>query len=70
MKNKDLTVSDIFEKLTDEQKKWAYYCIGTAVEGKSPRRFKKYRELMESVDDISKKVINELIDKALEEREE
>lgn len=64
----ELTIKEIIDALSDDQKQLAYYCCGYAVEtGKSPRRSKQYRELVKPMDDLSKRFIDAVIDEAINE---
>ena len=65
---KELTVAEIFETLTEDQKQALYYILGYYIEkGKSPRRLVKYYWLVAPLDDNQKLMVEFLIDEVMKD---
>ena len=65
----EMTISEIVDTLTEEQKRQLYYLVGSALEDRKDPRGRKteYRDLVKPLEEIQKKCVDSLIDEALKE---
>lgn len=61
---KEMTVQDIFNTLSEDEKQDVYYIVGWAIEhgGESARALQDYKNLKKSLDDGQMKMVERLID--------